>query len=281
MRSNINAMGVSAGTITTQGQLSKQCSIVSAKMGSFSVPKNFAVGDQVDGLCTLPNGSQRWFPGEITALGSPGTNVYTVTFKDGDVHADKPAQDIRPTKRKGSLFCGSGASLTQSTDTGGSGGGGGVSDGGGITNQMSAKRILSLSSSSEQLAPAASTYTSPNNNNSNHNSTTVVPSPVRLPRSQPVVPQLPRHPYTNHMPSRSTSQVSPVAGVAELSLSLKTGEEPDIEGAESPRSEGEESVDSDLSDNNVFVIPSVFGEEGDRLRKWRSMSRLEAGESVE
>eukprot|EP01042_Synura_sphagnicola_P033005 gene33005-42422_t len=78
------------------------------------------------------------------------------------------------------------------------------------------------------------------------------------------------------MPSRSTSQVSPVAGVAELSLSLKTGEEPDIEGADSPRSEGEESVDSDLSDNNVFVIPSVFGEEGDRLRKWRSMSRHEA-----
>lgn len=57
---------------------------------------SYAVGDAVDGHCTLPNGSQRWFPGSITKVHSDGT--YMVTFNDGDVRDKMDVSDIRHTK---------------------------------------------------------------------------------------------------------------------------------------------------------------------------------------
>lgn len=56
----------------------------------------FLLEDTVDGMCVLPNGTQRWYPGRITAVNADGT--YTVKFMDGDVHENKIACEIRHTK---------------------------------------------------------------------------------------------------------------------------------------------------------------------------------------
>ena len=56
----------------------------------------FAVEDAVDGQHRLSNGTQRWYPGRITAVHSDGT--YSLTYLDGDVHANKDSSEIRPTK---------------------------------------------------------------------------------------------------------------------------------------------------------------------------------------
>lgn len=56
----------------------------------------FLLEDTVDGMCVLPNGTHRWYPGRITAVNINGT--YTVKFLDGDVHENKIACEIRHTK---------------------------------------------------------------------------------------------------------------------------------------------------------------------------------------
>lgn len=71
----------------------------------------FKLGDEVDGLCTLPNGTKRWFAGEIVAVhdmsgdlisdsnSDSSTNiVFTVRYKDGDVHTYKPADEVRRSR---------------------------------------------------------------------------------------------------------------------------------------------------------------------------------------
>jgi hypothetical protein len=56
----------------------------------------FLLEDTVDGMCVLPNGTHRWYPGRITAVNADGT--YTIKFLDGDVHENKIACEIRHTK---------------------------------------------------------------------------------------------------------------------------------------------------------------------------------------
>ena len=56
----------------------------------------YAVEDAVDGQHMLSNGTQRWYPGRITAAHSDGT--YSLTYLDGDVHTNKDPSEIRPTK---------------------------------------------------------------------------------------------------------------------------------------------------------------------------------------
>lgn len=57
---------------------------------------SFVLDDTVDGICILPNGTQRWYPGRISLVNSDGT--YSVKFMDGDVHDNKVASEIRHTK---------------------------------------------------------------------------------------------------------------------------------------------------------------------------------------
>ena len=57
---------------------------------------SFVVDDTVDGMCILPNGTQRWYPGRISLVNFDGT--YSVKFMDGDVHDNKIASEIRHTK---------------------------------------------------------------------------------------------------------------------------------------------------------------------------------------
>lgn len=75
----------------------------------------FNVGDCVDALCTVQNGTQRWFPGTVTArffsdqsgessngLDSPAplSFVYTILFNDGDVKENVASSDVRMTKNR-------------------------------------------------------------------------------------------------------------------------------------------------------------------------------------
>lgn len=64
-------------------------------------PPSFAVGDQVDGLCVLSNGSKRWFPGIIiSADSSTDTIIYAVQFNDGDVDRCRDSTSLRHRKRR-------------------------------------------------------------------------------------------------------------------------------------------------------------------------------------
>lgn len=56
----------------------------------------FSVGDAVDGLWILGNGTQRWYPGRISLVGADGT--YSVEYMDGDVHEGKHFSEIRHSK---------------------------------------------------------------------------------------------------------------------------------------------------------------------------------------
>ena len=69
----------------------------------------FNVGDNIDALCNVQNGSQRWFPGSITrrsqvdglsGADSPIATSYTysIVFHDGETKDHVPASDIRLTK---------------------------------------------------------------------------------------------------------------------------------------------------------------------------------------
>lgn len=63
-------------------------------------PSNiYNIGDLVDGMCTLPNGTQRWYPGKITNI-DMDHNTYTIQFDDGDVAEGKPVTELRPTKQR-------------------------------------------------------------------------------------------------------------------------------------------------------------------------------------
>lgn len=57
-----------------------------------------AVGDAVDGLCTVHNGSERWFPGIILAVNADKT--YDIKFSDGEVQRHKDRAMIREKKRR-------------------------------------------------------------------------------------------------------------------------------------------------------------------------------------
>ncbi len=59
----------------------------------------YNIGDLVDGMCTLPNGTQRWYPGRVNDI-DMDSNTYTVKFDDGDVVEGKPVTELRPTKQR-------------------------------------------------------------------------------------------------------------------------------------------------------------------------------------
>jgi len=64
-------------------------------------PPSFAVGDQIDGLCVLSNGSKRWFPGIIiSADSSSDPIIYAVQFNDGDVDRCRDSSSLRHRKRR-------------------------------------------------------------------------------------------------------------------------------------------------------------------------------------
>lgn len=83
-------------------------------------PPSFAVGDQVDGLCVLSNGSKRWFPGIIiSAESSTDTIIYAVQFNDGDVDRSRDSSSLRHRKRRvktGKSMGGQGAALQSKND---------------------------------------------------------------------------------------------------------------------------------------------------------------------
>jgi hypothetical protein len=70
-----------------------------------NTPKvTYAVGDKVDGQCTLPNGTKRWYPGFVTEVKSDANKrltLITVKFTDGEEKVIQDLGDIRhPKKRK-------------------------------------------------------------------------------------------------------------------------------------------------------------------------------------
>lgn len=62
-----------------------------------SIPK-FTVGERVDGLYTLQNGSERWFAGEVIKVN--GDDTYALMFDDGEVKEAQPAARIRVSRQR-------------------------------------------------------------------------------------------------------------------------------------------------------------------------------------
>jgi hypothetical protein len=70
-----------------------------------NTPKvTYTVGDKVDGQCTLPNGTKRWYPGHVTEVkidANKRLTLITVKFSDGEEKVIQDLGDIRhPKKRK-------------------------------------------------------------------------------------------------------------------------------------------------------------------------------------
>ena len=243
-------------------------------------PVSFSSGDLVDGLCALPNGSQRWFPGEIVGLVSSG--VYLVHFKDGEQH-HKALSELRYTKRRGEAN-GSSSDLMSSTRP---------------QSQASSQQIAQKKKELFQANSSGSTIDATSlgkglasadtsNGGSFKSTTPIYPVSNNKPNSsQPSSSSvmLPRHPNSqlptlgggsstlgNLLPAPSangfatiltmgSSPVSPSGlGVAEMSLQVM----------DSPRSVASEG--SDMSDTNVFVIPSVFEDEENGIARARTMT---------
>lgn len=58
----------------------------------------FQIGDDIDALYTLPNGTKRWFPGKVTGINEDLT--FCILFDDGDIVPRQSAGDLRHTKKK-------------------------------------------------------------------------------------------------------------------------------------------------------------------------------------
>eukprot|EP00981_Chlorochromonas_danica_P005812 scaffold1192_cov179-Ochromonas_danica.AAC.7 len=58
----------------------------------------YQIGDLVDGLFSLENGSKRWYPGRVTGINEDLT--FAILFDDGDIIPKQRACDLRPTKRR-------------------------------------------------------------------------------------------------------------------------------------------------------------------------------------
>lgn len=59
----------------------------------------YCVGDKVDALFTVQNGSKRWFPATVTAVW--GDHTYALLFDDGDRVEHQAVHEIRVSKRGG------------------------------------------------------------------------------------------------------------------------------------------------------------------------------------
>eukprot|EP01038_Epipyxis_sp_PR26KG_P006508 gene6508-8946_t len=62
-------------------------------------PILFSVGNKVDGLVSLQNGTQRWYPGIISSI-NEHTNTYTIEYNDGEIGVDVSNENIRLTKQR-------------------------------------------------------------------------------------------------------------------------------------------------------------------------------------
>lgn len=68
----------------------------------------YSVGDAVDGLCVVQNGSERWFPGLVIEVSTCVESdqsarpaiVYTVQFMDGDVRTGLTTEKLRLTRSR-------------------------------------------------------------------------------------------------------------------------------------------------------------------------------------
>lgn len=62
----------------------------------------FTVGEVVDGLCQLANGSERWFPAVIASISanSSGTQTYELKFDDGEIQVKDASMIREPRVRK-------------------------------------------------------------------------------------------------------------------------------------------------------------------------------------
>eukprot|EP01031_Cornospumella_fuschlensis_P034513 gene34513-41788_t len=58
----------------------------------------FRIGDEIDALYVLPNGTKRWFPGKVTGINEDLT--FSILFDDGDIVPRQVAGDLRHTKKK-------------------------------------------------------------------------------------------------------------------------------------------------------------------------------------
>jgi len=112
-RRNINkrdrrdAAGTAGNTSSVESKGDVDVDAPMAAMGSFTnkpaniAPPSFAIGDQVDGLCVLPNGSKRWFPGIIISADSNHSiETYAVQFNDGDVNRSMGSSSLRHRKKR-------------------------------------------------------------------------------------------------------------------------------------------------------------------------------------
>jgi len=57
------------------------------------------IGQEVDAMCELANGSKRWFPGKISDFDLV-TCTYTIQFDDGDVGLGKLSSEVRARRRR-------------------------------------------------------------------------------------------------------------------------------------------------------------------------------------
>lgn len=81
-------------------------------------PPTYQIGDQVDGLCTLQNGSKRWYPGVIIAM-NMNTSNFSLQFNDGEISYTMTAATMRPRKNRRRKRGGGGASRTDRSSFGG------------------------------------------------------------------------------------------------------------------------------------------------------------------
>lgn len=79
-----------------------QPSILSPQAVQVPAAVVFKIGDRVDGLVTLSNGTQRWFPGQITCVypDDNGGVTYDLLFADGDTGLKMASSDVRLTKQR-------------------------------------------------------------------------------------------------------------------------------------------------------------------------------------
>jgi hypothetical protein len=65
---------------------------------------SYAAGDKVDGQCTLPNGTKRWYPGIVANVQyTPNTRLIqtvTVKFNDGEEKVFQSLADVRHPKKR-------------------------------------------------------------------------------------------------------------------------------------------------------------------------------------
>ena len=89
---HVNHGGGRSNTLTNNSN-----STVNTNNGNKS--PTYAENDEIMGLCTLPNGTQRWFPGKVVKCNEDGT--FEVLYRDGEVELKKPSSQLKaPRKRR-------------------------------------------------------------------------------------------------------------------------------------------------------------------------------------